>query len=547
MDEALSESSSVPRLRHALVRVGEPVLQRYVGEPVVNFAQLLGQTVSAMHLADVLIERYGPQGLIESQTDLLGDIFQALSREEATDLEKKCTGSSSSTPWDTLRKIPLPLQLTGIQKVCEFFGVSWASPPPEDPADPSVEEVCGAYPLYEYQTRTIERALHALNHQDRRALIHMPTGSGKTRLAMALIARMLSQSKDASVVIWLAHSEELCDQAADEFKKCWSAVGNRTLSIGRFYRSHEIDLGSFHDGLLVAGLSKLFSRSAKSQTALFHLKSRTAMVVMDEAHQAIAPTYRHLLESLAPLGGGVALLGLSATPGRSWLDIDQDQELADFFSRKKIVLESPPGLNPIAFLQRDGYLAVPEYCFIPYRPTLTLSDADNRALAAGLDMTEETLRKLGDDMTRNLLILREVANRASSGRKIIIFACSVGHAESLADSLTMLGVRAAVLSASTPGNRRRALLNDFKSTATHSLQILVNFAILTTGFDAPKTSVVVVARPTQSIVLYSQMIGRAMRGPKANGNASCIVVTVQDELPGFRSIYEGFSHWEDVW
>jgi hypothetical protein len=170
MDEALSESSSVPRLRHALVRVGEPVLQRYVGEPVVNFAQLLGQTVSAMHLADVLIERYGPQGLIESQTDLLGDIFQALSREEATDLEKKCTGSSSSTPWDTLRKIPLPLQLTGIQKVCEFFGVSWASPPPEDPADPSVEEVCGAYPLYEYQTRTIERALHALNHQDRRAL-----------------------------------------------------------------------------------------------------------------------------------------------------------------------------------------------------------------------------------------------------------------------------------------------------------------------------------------------------------------------------------------
>ena len=75
----------------------------------------------------------------------------------------------------------------------------------------------------------------------------------------------------------------------------------------------------------------------------------------------------------------------------------------------------------------------------------------------------------------------------------------------------------------------------------------MNYGVLTTGFDAPKTNVVVVARPTQSVVLYRQMIGRAMRRPKSGGNQTCTVITVKDSIPGFRSVYEGFTHWEDVW
>jgi superfamily II DNA or RNA helicase len=71
---------------------------------------------------------------------------------------------------------------------------------------------------------------------------------------------------------------------------------------------------------------------------------------------------------------------------------------------------------------------------------------------------------------------------------------------------------------------------------------------LTAGFDAPRTSAALIARPTKSLVLYSQMVGRAIRGPRAGGNKEAEIVTVVDRgLPGFGSVAEAFNNWEDVW
>jgi superfamily II DNA or RNA helicase len=115
----------------------------------------------------------------------------------------------------------------------------------------------------------------------------------------------------------------------------------------------------------------------------------------------------------------------------------------------------------------------------------------------------------------------------------------------LAEVLSVRGVRAAAISSRTDPAERRRVLEEYK--AGKNYDVLINYGVLTTGFDAPKTNVVIVARPTQSVVLYSQMIGRAMRGPRSGGNAECLVITVKDAIPGFRSVYEGFTHWEDVW
>jgi DNA repair protein RadD len=547
LSEPSSATADTSRLRHALIRLGEPTLQNYVGPEVVKYANLMGDKISAVHLADVLIERYGGQGLLESQPQILRDLLQGLPYEEATQLEELWSGTRTTDPWDILRKERLPLPVDRIQHLCTFFAIPWLAPAPPEPPRPGIAELCGAYPLYWYQSRTLSRALSALASGDRRALLHMPTGSGKTRLAMALSARLLIASHRPAVVVWLAHSEELCDQAAEEFARCWMAVGERQVALGRYYGSYDFELGSFSDGLIVAGLAKLYSRMPRLQTALFALKSRAILVVMDEAHQATAPTYQDVLQYLAPLGGQAALLGLSATPGRSRQDIEQDRRLADVFARTKIVLDVPEGANPVEFLQREKYLAIPEYKFIPYKPSVTLSDADKRQLALGLDITEETIRKLGDDDTRNLLLISEISKRVADGAKIIVFACSVAHATLLADTLAMKGIRAAAVSALTPAGRRRHIVEDFRSAEAESLQVLVNFAILSAGFDAPKTNVVVVARPTDSVTLYSQMIGRAMRGPRANGNTHCAIITVQDQIPGFRSIYESFCHWDDAW
>ena len=79
------------------------------------------------------------------------------------------------------------------------------------------------------------------------------------------------------------------------------------------------------------------------------------------------------------------------------------------------------------------------------------------------------------------------------------------------------------------------------------MQIIINFGVLTTGFDAPKADVAVIARPTQSLVLYSQMVGRVIRGSEAGGTESCRVVTVVDQQYGFKDLSESFDFWDDLW
>jgi superfamily II DNA or RNA helicase len=94
------------------------------------------------------------------------------------------------------------------------------------------------------------------------------------------------------------------------------------------------------------------------------------------------------------------------------------------------------------------------------------------------------------------------------------------------------------------------MIEDFKVSRIDNPEslILCNFGILTTGFDAPETSCAVISRPTDSLVLYSQMVGRAIRGINSGGNLEADIVTVVDDnLKGFGEVADAFMNWEDVW
>ena len=104
-----------------------------------------------------------------------------------------------------------------------------------------------------------------------------------------------------------------------------------------------------------------------------------------------------------------------------------------------------------------------------------------------------------------------------------------------------------VVTGLTNPTSRARIIEKFRSS-TQKPMVLCNFGVLTTGFDAPNTSATVIARPTRSLVLYSQMVGRATRGPKAGGNKECEISTVIDiDLPGFGDMADAFTNWEDVW
>ena len=109
-------------------------------------------------------------------------------------------------------------------------------------------------------------------------------------------------------------------------------------------------------------------------------------------------------------------------------------------------------------------------------------------------------------------------------------------------------IRSSSITASTDPDKRQKWLELFKDASDEEACVLFNYGVLTTGFDAPRTSAAIISRPTKSLVLYSQMVGRVIRGTKVDGTESAEIWTVVDQdLPGFRDLSEAFNNWEDVW
>jgi len=101
---------------------------------------------------------------------------------------------------------------------------------------------------------------------------------------------------DDDVIVWLAHTEELCEQAGEEFERAWEAIGDRSVSLFRHFGPYRVDLERVRGGLLIGGLRLLYRDSLARQTHFFGLSRRTRLVVMDEAHQAVAG-FRSIAES----------------------------------------------------------------------------------------------------------------------------------------------------------------------------------------------------------------------------------------------------------
>ena len=343
---------------------------------------------------------------------------------------------------------------------------------------------------------------------------------------MNVIAEHL-RKHEPTVVVWLAHSQELCTQAVEEFAIAWSCLGNRDVNIYRYWGDHDINVSAINDGFLVAGLSKAFQAAMRDIEFITELGRKTSLVIMDEAHSAVAETYSILMDSLVIQRRETALLGLTATPGRSWLDIDADEKLAKFFEYQKVSLSVEGYKSPIDYLVDEGYLANAEFKPLLYDGTTELSAADLREIESHMEIPRSVLRKLAEDDLRNLGIYIEIERLAKSHERILVFATTVEHSDLLAAVLRVRGYDARSVTSRGATSERQIAIQKYKQK-TDNVRILCNFGVLTTGFDAPQTSAAVIARPTKSLVLYSQMVGRAIRGRKAGGNERAEIVTIVD-------------------
>ena len=432
-----------------------------------------------------------------------------------------------------------------LTRLREFFGLYDHGALPS--TEPTQSTVAPTYGLFDHQRDTVRRLMPLLSQDSRRAVLHLPTGVGKTRTAMHIVAETL-RANEPSVVVWLASGSELLEQAVDSFRSAWSYLGNRPVSVETMWGSREYNLVDLTDGFLAVGLSKAWAALSSTDSGwAARLAPRVRLVVFDEAHQSIARTYRRIIDELT-LDYRCALLGLTATPGRTWADVDKDGKLAEFYGYNKVGLDVPAE-NPITYLIDNGYLARPTFRTLFSEPGLLFSDQETAEIAEELDVPIEIAESLSISEQYTIAVLGAIEQLLDEGhRRVLVFAASVNHARILTAILAARGISAAAVTSSTPGQFRQRAIRSFVEGSLDDSMVLVNFGVLTTGFDAPKASAVVIARPTQSLVLYSQMVGRAIRGPEAGGTESCEVVTVVDpSLPGFGDVAAAFTNWEDVW
>lgn len=474
---------------------------------------------------------------------LRAQVIAMMPLKKARELCIKLGSAPGRNPFDDA--IKLASHDENFPALLSFFGVV------DDPTAPAVQlpgndRATVGYGLFDHQRLAARRTQMMLSKGPHKGVLHMPTGAGKTRTAMHLVASHLS-SNEPALVIWLAQNIELLDQAADEFQKSWRFLGNRDLGLWRLWGSKRVDLANARDGLVVAGLGKIAAIDKHSVNDLLTLADRTSLVVIDEAHQAIAPTYRSVLDTLATKRAATQLLGLTATPGRTWADLGKDEELSEFFGREKVMLEIEGHPDPVTYLMQEGYLARPHFRTLNIQAGLDLTQDDMSELSHAIDVPGRVLERLGQSTQRNLKIIAECEDLVASHRRVIVFAPSVANARMLAAIMVARGTEALVVTGeSAPAARERAIRR-FKSQAPEPI-VMFNYGVLTTGFDAPQTSAAIIARPTKSLVLYSQMVGRATRGVKAGGNEVSEIVTVTDtEMHGFGDVADAFCNWEDVW
>ena len=528
-----------------LSRADDEVLQDLLGSSVIRLLRLLDSSLTnPTYLRKVLLCLRSPADLLLNRVSriLLLDLLRP---NEAKVLAQLLSVSVSENLFQELKQVSIRRNSSQEQALLDFFEL-YLPEREESVERPSIAFTEVSYALFSHQRNAARQVKLLLTHSNKRVLLHMPTGSGKTRTAMNIIADHL-RAHEPTNIVWLAYSEELCEQAVDEFQKAWHFLGNRNVSVYCFWGNHEIEIDSIHDGLVVAGLSKVYSRVKSSIQFINRLGSRSSLVIIDEAHQAVAETYRLVLDSLVVPYKNTGLLGLTATPGRTWAEIEVDEKLSDFFDRKKVTLQIPGFDNPIDYLVSEGYLAKANYRSLLYESGLQLSEGDFHQISQSLDLPQSVLRRLEEDEQRNLRILVEIEELAHRHQRILVFAISVAHSKLLAAVLRARGLEADAITSETPSGERERLIENFKDDSS-TPRILCNYGVLTTGFDAPRTSAAVIARPTKSLVLYSQMVGRAIRGVKAGGNESAEIVTVVDTaLPGFGSVADAFNNWEDVW
>lgn len=404
--------------------------------------------------------------------------------------------------------------------------------------------------LKDYQIELKAELKKTLEEQgdEAKSLISLPTGAGKTRIAVEAYTEYLRpRFFDGKYLIWIAQSEELCEQAIVSFQQNWQNMEfTESLRIYRLYANHTIKTDYMQGGVVVCSINKLYNAlKERENEAMRLLIENCGACIIDEAHRAVTMMYETFYGYSQQIRGKkmFPICGLTATPGR----MDDITKLTDFFIFRLITPTLPDKYadTPVDYFRDKEYLARPIHKIITTDVTYTINLNDERSgkLLEELQelMDKSGCKELSKSDKRNRRILETLLR--ISKEQTIVYACTVEHARLLEAALIVKGVKAAAITANTPRSRRLFYIEKFREG---EIQMLINHSVLTTGFDAPKTNNIVICRPIFSDILYEQIVGRGLRGVAFGGTKTCNIIDFTDNLGRFGD-QQSYHRFENFW
>ncbi|MEQ4640826.1 DEAD/DEAH box helicase [Providencia rettgeri] len=350
--------------------------------------------------------------------------------------------------------------------------------------------------LRPYQQEAVDATVDYFRKQTHPAVIVLPTGAGKS-LVIAELAR-LARGR----VLVLAHVKELVEQNHAKYLTYGLQADIFAAGLNRKESQSKVVFGSVQS----------VARNLKAFDAHFSL------VIIDECHRISLndkSQYQQIIQALQSNNPSLRILGLTATPYRlnsGWIYqyhyhgmIRGDENC--FF--RECIYELP-----LHYMIKNKFLVPPERLDMP---VLQYDFSQVSLTSSGIFNEQELNLSLKKQQRITPKIIEQVIEYAAPLQGCMIFAATVEHAKEILGYLPQNS--AALVTAETPAADRQAIINQFKNKELH---YLVNVSVLTTGFDAPHVDVIAILRPTESVSLYQQIVGRGLR--LSEGKTRCLIL-----------------------
>ncbi len=350
--------------------------------------------------------------------------------------------------------------------------------------------------LRPYQQEAVDATVDYFRKQTHPAVIVLPTGAGKS-LVIAELAR-LARGR----VLVLAHVKELVEQNHAKYLAYGLQADIFAAGLNRKESQSKVVFGSVQS----------VARNLKAFDAHFSL------VIIDECHRISLndkSQYQQIIQALQSNNPSLRILGLTATPYRlnsGWIYqyhyhgmVRGDENC--FF--RECIYELP-----LHYMIKNKFLVPPERLDMP---VLQYDFSQVSLTSSGIFNEQELNLSLKKQQRITPKIIEQVIEYAAPLQGCMIFAATVEHAKEILGYLPQNS--AALVTAETPAADRQAIINQFKNKELH---YLVNVSVLTTGFDAPHVDVIAILRPTESVSLYQQIVGRGLR--LSEGKTRCLIL-----------------------